>query len=47
MSQGIYAHIRLRRAKANEWSKANPILQAGEPGVELDTFKFKIGNNSL
>ena len=47
MSNGIYAHIKLRRASAAEWIKENPILHSGEPGVELDTFKFKIGNGVL
>lgn len=36
--------IRLRRDSASNWSANNPILGSGEPGVELDTNKIKIGN---
>jgi len=35
--------IQLRRGTAAEWTSANPVLAAGEVGVELDTNKFKIG----
>lgn len=37
--------FRLRRGTAATWAAKNPILQAGEPGVETDgTRYFKIGN---
>ena len=36
--------FQLRRGTAAEWTAANPILRAGEPGVESDTDKFKMGN---
>ena len=36
--------FRLRRGDAAEWAEVNPILQAGEPGFEIDTFGLKIGN---
>jgi hypothetical protein len=38
--------IQLRRATAAEWAAANPILAAGEPGVETDTGHLKFGNGS-
>ena len=44
---GLNANIKLRRALASEWEGVNPILLAGEPGMELDTFKLKIGNGIL
>ena len=44
MSNGLNTHIRLRRALASEWKVVNPILLSGEPGVETDTFKMKVGN---
>ena len=44
MSNSLNANIKLRRALASEWSGVNPILLSGEPGVELDTFKLKIGD---
>jgi hypothetical protein len=36
--------IKLRRGLAAEWTDQNPILQSGEPGVELDTGLMKFGN---
>lgn len=36
--------IRLRRGTTAEWASANPILRSGEPGVDLDTGEFKIGD---
>jgi hypothetical protein len=38
--------IQLRSDTANNWSAANPILAAGEPGFESDTGILKIGNGS-
>lgn len=36
--------IQLRRGTAGAWTTANPILAAGEIGLESDTSLFKIGN---
>lgn len=36
--------IRHRRGPAAEWATKNPILAAGEKGVDLDTGWFKLGN---
>lgn len=36
--------IRLRRDTAADWTAANPILDAGEPGIELVTGLMKIGD---
>lgn len=36
--------FKLRRDVAADWTSINPVLSAGEPGVELDTGKVKIGN---
>lgn len=38
--------IQLRRGDAAQWISSNPVLAAGEPGVELDTGKFKIGDGT-
>jgi hypothetical protein len=38
--------IQLRRATAAQWTTNNPILAIGEPGVETDTKKVKIGDGS-
>lgn len=36
--------FQLRRATSSNWTSSNPILSAGEPGVEIDTNKLKIGD---
>jgi len=36
--------FKFRRGSALEWLDKNPVLGSGEPGVELGTGKFKIGN---
>ena len=38
--------IQFRRDTAGNWSGTNPVLSQGEPGVETDTGKLKIGNGS-
>jgi len=38
--------IQLRRGTSSEWSVNNPILASGEPGVETDTGKFKLGDGT-
>jgi hypothetical protein len=38
--------IQVRRGLASEWTAANPVLAAGEMGVETNTNKFKFGNGS-
>ena len=38
--------IKLRRGTASQWTTANPVLAAGEMGVETDTNKSKYGNGS-
>ena len=42
----VVTQIQLRRGTAAEWTSANPILGAGEMGVETNTGFFKIGNGS-
>lgn len=36
--------IQLRSDTAANWTAANPTLAQGEPGVEVDTFRMKLGN---
>ena len=38
--------IQIRRGTASEWTSANPILLAGEIGLETDTLKIKTGNGT-
>lgn len=40
------AQIKARRGTAAQWSGSNPILAAGEPGVETDTGLKKWGNGT-
>src|SRR5882672_428195 len=36
----------MRRGAAAQWTAANPILAQGELGVELDTYKWKVGDGT-
>lgn len=38
--------IQLRRGTATQWTDSNPILAAGEPGVEPSTGRLKIGDGT-
>lgn len=38
--------IKLRRGTAAAWTSANPVLSAGEMGIETDTQRSKFGNGS-
>lgn len=40
----IRAKFQFRRGTAAEWVTKNPVLDEGEPGVEEDTKKIKIGD---
>lgn len=42
----VQTSIRLRRGTAAQWTSTNPVLAAGEMGVETDTRKFKFGNGT-
>jgi hypothetical protein len=42
----LSAKIQLRRGTETEWTTANPILSAGEIGVENDTGLFKLGDGA-
>jgi hypothetical protein len=38
--------IQLRRGTAAQWASVNPTLSSGEPGMETDTLKLKIGDGA-
>lgn len=40
----MIARIQLRRGSAAEWLAANPVLAAGELGVETGTWRLKLGD---
>ena len=41
-----FIQFQLRRGTSTEWSNSNPVLAAGEIGIEIDTNLFKLGNGS-
>lgn len=41
-----FIQFQLRRGTSTEWDQTNPILAAGEIGVETDTNLFKLGNGT-
>lgn len=41
-----FIQFQLRRGVSSEWISANPILAAGEFGLELDTNKLKLGDGT-
>lgn len=42
----VVTQIQLRRGTAASWTSTNPVLAAGEPGIETDTGQMKVGNGS-
>lgn len=46
MADVIKTTFQVKRGTAARWEELNPILNPGEPGFEIDTFKLKIGNGS-
>ena len=42
----VVTSIRLRRGTAAQWTQTNPVLAAGEVGIETNTRKFKFGNGT-
>jgi hypothetical protein len=41
---GAFIRFQLRRGTAAEWLAADPLLAEGEPGLETDTGRFKLGD---
>lgn len=38
--------LQIRKGTKNEWEAANPLLESGEIGAELDTGRLKVGNGT-
>jgi len=36
--------FKLRRGTSVEWAAKDPVLEAGEPGIETDTHRLKVGD---
>ena len=46
MADVIKTTFQVKRGTAARWEELNLILNPGEPGFEMDTFKLKIGNGN-
>lgn len=46
MTTTVSIRFKFRRGTAAEWTTANPVLLAGEPGLETDTGKIKYGDGT-
>ena len=46
MAKILKTTFKVRRGRAEDWMRVNPILQPGEPGCELDTHKLKLGDGT-
>ena len=46
MADVIKTTFQVKRGTAARWEELNLVLNPGEPGFEMDTFKLKIGNGS-
>jgi len=42
----VATQIQFRRGTASQWTTSNPLLAQGEPGLETDTLKWKVGNGT-
>ena len=47
LSNSPIGKVQLRRDLSGLWSLSNPILSAGELGIETDTHKLKVGDGTL
>ena len=45
-NQNVKARIQIRYDTAANWAITNPVLLAGEKGIESDTLKEKTGNGT-
>lgn len=46
MAKELNTRIQLKHGLAASWTKSNPVLLAGEVGIETDTFKMKVGDGT-
>lgn len=44
MRREVPVQFSIRKGTADRWTTRNPVLAAGEPGLETDTGRMKIGN---
>ena len=46
MAKELNTRIQLKHGLAASWTKSNPVLLAGEMGIETDTLKMKVGDGA-
>lgn len=46
MAKELNTRIQLKHGLAASWTKSNPVLLAGEMGIETDTLKMKVGDGT-
>jgi hypothetical protein len=46
MNSDVLVEFRFQRGSSNRWAQTNPVLGPAEPGVEINTGLFKIGDGS-
>ena len=46
MAKELNTRIQLKHGLAAKWTEKNPVLLAGEIGIETDTLKMKVGNGT-
>ena len=46
MAKELNTRIQLKHGLAAKWTERNPVLLAGEIGIETDTLKMKVGNGT-
>lgn len=46
MADVVKTTFQVKRGTAARWEELNLVLNPGEPGFEMDTFKLKIGNGT-
>ena len=46
MAKELNTRIQLKHGLAAKWTERNPVLLAGEVGIETDTLKMKVGNGT-
>ena len=44
MAKELNTRIQLKHGLAAKWTERNPVLLAGEVGIETDTLKMKVGD---
>lgn len=44
VDNGVNLIVRFRRGTRHQWAISNPVLNPGEPGIDLTLYRMKIGD---